>query len=86
VSTKSGKSGRGHMLLDENGFGYHKDTVSKKRLGWKCCKYYKLGCKARLSTLFDNKIVYKAKAEHNHNPEVDPMTVVQTTDDPLEFE
>jgi hypothetical protein len=60
---------RGVVLMDQQGFKYSRDSVSKRSQGWKCCKYRALRCKARVSTIED-VIIKRSEIGHNHDPTV----------------
>ena len=47
-----------------NGYFFYKDKQKEENIYWKCDKYHKFKCKARITTQGDE--IVKESNEHNH--------------------
>jgi hypothetical protein len=76
---------KGFALVDNDGHKYFRDSISGPRFGWKCSKYIRLHCKARVTSI-DNIIIKRSKKQHNHAPGSEELenNAASTTADPLQ--
>lgn len=57
-----------NLQLIHNGYVYCRDSVRDLRVYWRCRRFRKGMCGARLITI-DNKIVNETNRNHDHDPE-----------------
>ena len=58
------ESEKGRKKLVENGHTFYKNGENDERVYWKCDKYHKTKCRARIIT--SNDQIVKSSTDHNH--------------------